>query len=78
MNPPPHENRGAKNAYSNPTASDISGLRAFHNLTVEACAALALSTPAQWRAWEAGERRMHPAIYQWVLAQLAQDGRHAS
>lgn len=66
----PHANRGAASRYTNPAAGEIVELRQKHGLTIEQCARLALSTARSWQMWETGERRMHPAIWQWVNVQL--------
>ena len=67
-----HPNRSKrKGPASNPAPSAIIAAREASGLTVQQCAALVYSTATQWAAWEAGERRMHPAIWQTFNAKVA-------
>jgi len=65
----PHPNRsGNREAVgANPTPADLVAFREQHDLTQAEAAKLALSSLRSWANWESGERRMHPAIWQWVL-----------
>lgn len=63
-----HPNRGKKTAASNPTPDDIRGTRDEFNLTQTEAAELVRTTLRNWQQWEAGDRRMHPGL--WELFQI--------
>ena len=47
-------------------------LRRQSGLTPSAAAALCLSTLKEWREWESGRERMHPAIFRGFLRALVE------
>lgn len=60
-----HPNRGLKGPSSNPSPEDIKAAReAIAGLTQTAAADLVHSTCRAWQQWEAGDRRMHPAMWE--------------
>lgn len=58
-----HPNRGQKKP-SNPEPSEIKAAREGAALTQTAAGALVHSTCRSWQQWEAGDRRMHPAMWE--------------
>ena len=62
-----HPNRGKRTAASNPLPPEITAAREFVGLTREAAGALIFCGLRAWAEWEAGNRRMHPAL--WALWQ---------
>jgi putative transcriptional regulator len=63
-----HPNRGTQSPSSNPSADAIRAARAAAGLTQAQASELVYTTPRNWQHWEAGDRRMHPAI--WELWQI--------
>ena len=61
---PNHPNRGPKGPFSNPTPADIRAARELAGLTQTAAANLLYTTCRSWQQWEAGDRRMHPAMWE--------------
>lgn len=61
---PSHPNRGPKGPSSNPALEDIKAAREAAGLTQTAAATLVHSTCRSWQKWEAGDRRMHPAMWE--------------
>lgn len=59
-----HPNRGPKGPSSNPAPEQIKAQRVAADLTQTAAAALIHSTCRSWQQWEAGDRRMHPAMWE--------------
>ena len=59
-----HPNRGPKGPSSNPALEEIKAAREATGLTQTAAAALVYSTCRAWQKWEAGDARMHPAIFE--------------
>jgi DNA-binding transcriptional regulator YiaG len=47
-----------------PTPDQILAARQRANLTQAQAAAVVHSHPRLWRAWEAGDHRMHPAMFE--------------
>lgn len=70
---PNHPNRKdrANNAASNPTINMIQSAREASGLTQSAAAALLYSSCAKWQAWESGEQRMHPALFELFLIKVS-------
>ncbi len=58
-----HPNR-RRGTGSNPTPEQIKALRGQLGLSQSQAAALIHATLRVWQAWEAGERRMHPAFWE--------------
>jgi DNA-binding transcriptional regulator YiaG len=63
---PSHPNRGARTEASNPTPDQIKAARG--TMTQKAAADLIHGTERAWQEWEAGNRRMHPGL--WELFQI--------
>ena len=59
-----HPNRGPKGPFSNPAPEAIRAVREAAGLTQTAAAAMVYSTCRAWQKWEAGDARMHPAIFE--------------
>lgn len=60
-----HPNRSrAGSPASNPTPAEIRALRESLGLSQTAAAALIHCTLRAWQEWEAGNRRMHPAMWE--------------
>jgi len=54
-----------------PTQQQIRELREKHGITQQYAADIAESSLRTWAAWEAGESKMHPAIWKWFCHELA-------
>lgn len=54
-----------------PSATEIALIRSATGLTQREAAALVYTTMRSWRAWEAGERKMHPAIWELFRIKVA-------
>lgn len=65
---PNHPNRGLKGPFSNPTPDEVRAAREAAGLTQTSAAALIHGTLRAWQEWEAGNRRMHPGL--WELFRL--------
>lgn len=65
---PNHPNRGRSNPASNPTPEQIRAARA--GLTQTESGRLVYTTLSCWQRWEAGERKMHPAIWELFLIKV--------
>ena len=59
-----HPNRGPQGPSSNPEPAAIRKAREDAKLTQTAAAALIHSTLRTWQQWEAGDRRMHPGLFE--------------
>lgn len=59
-----HPNRGPKGLAANPDPSEIRAAREAAGLSQTAAAALIYCTLRGWQEWEAGNRRMHPAMWE--------------
>lgn len=59
-----HPNRGPKGSSSNPAPESVKAARESAGLTQTAAAELVHSTCRSWQQWEAGDRRMHPAVWE--------------
>lgn len=57
-----------------PTPEAIRAVRAASGLTQTAAARLVYCTLRRWQAWEAGEHRMHPALFELFLRKLPVTG----
>jgi putative transcriptional regulator len=60
----PNRSKGGSNPASNPSPKEIIAVRQAANLTQTQAGALVYSALRTWQQWEAGERRMHPAIWE--------------
>lgn len=65
-----HPNRGPKGPFSNPTAADVREARQSAGLTQTQAAELVRGTMRAWQEWEAGNRRMHPGLWELFLLKL--------
>lgn len=66
---PNHPNRGASPSPSrNPTPEEIRAARARIGHSQKGAADLIHATERAWQEWEAGNRRMHPGL--WELFQI--------
>ena len=55
-----------------PAPEAILDWRRAHGLSASEAAALVHSTARVWQQWEAGERRMHPAMWELARAKAPQ------
>lgn len=58
-----HPNRGGAGRCRNPTPAEIRAARDDAGLTQTEAAELICSTLRAWQEWEAGNRRMHPGLW---------------
>lgn len=65
---PNHPNRGRGGPSANPNPTDVIALREGAGLTQSQAAAMVHSGLRTWQQWEAGDRRMHPGL--WELFRL--------
>lgn len=61
---PNHPNRGPRGPASNPAPADIRAARESVGMTQTQAAQLIYSTMRAWQEWEAGNRRMHPQLWE--------------
>lgn len=61
-----HPNRSKSNrpTKANPTPAEIRALRESKGLTEKAAAEMIYCTVGAWIAWERGDRRMHPGLWE--------------
>jgi len=60
-----HPNRSrVKGPASNPAPDEIRGVRVELGFTQKQAASLVHTTLRNWQQWEAGDRRMHPAMWE--------------
>ena len=67
-----HPNRGPKGPSANPSPADILSGRVAAGLTQSEAAALVHGSLRAWQQWEAGDRRMHPGL--WELFSIKASG----
>lgn len=67
-----HPNRRRFTTAANPDPADIRSARDAAQLTQTEAARLIHSTLRAWQDWEAGKRRMHPAMWELFQAKLIQ------
>lgn len=65
---PTHPNRGPKGPSANPAPEEVRAAREAAGLTQTAAADMIHGTLRAWQEWEAGNRRMHPGL--WELFRL--------
>jgi len=68
-----HPNRGAKAPSSNPAPVDIIVARKAAGMTQTAAASIVYSSCRSWQQWEAGDRRMHPAVWELFKIKVEED-----
>ena len=61
---PNHPNRGPKGPSANPAPAEVRAAREAAGLSQTAAAALIHCTLRGWQEWEAGNRRMHPGLWE--------------
>lgn len=66
----PNRSRRADAPGRTPAASEIEALRAEHGVSVKEFADLIFSTVEAVEGFEAGARRMHPAVFAYAVARL--------
>lgn len=59
-----HPNRGPKGTSANPTPAEVRSAREAAGLSQTAAAALIYCSLRGWQEWEAGNRRMHPGLWE--------------
>ncbi|RYX80216.1 XRE family transcriptional regulator [bacterium] len=59
-----HPNRGKKSAAATPAPEEILAGRVAADLTQTEAAELIYSSLRTWQQWEAGDRRMHPGLWE--------------
>ena len=68
-----HPNRSrAANPAKNPNPDDIVKIRNNAQLTQKQAADIVFSGLRTWQQWEAGDRRMHPALFDYFLLKTGQ------
>lgn len=68
MSAHPNRSRSTPHPSRNPRPEEIRAWREGHGLTQTVAASLVHTTCRVWQQWEAGDRRMHPAM--WELARI--------
>lgn len=61
---PNHPNRGPTGPFSNPTPSEVIEARKAAGMTQSEAAQAVRGTMRAWQEWEAGNRRMHPGLWE--------------
>lgn len=68
-----HQNRSrAKSPASNPTKREIALARINAGFTQKEAAEILYAGLRTWQQWEAGDRRMQPALYRYFLLRTGQ------
>lgn len=65
-----HPNRSGSGLSRNPQPSEIITAREASGLTQSEAAALVHSGLRTWQQWEAGDRRMHPALWELFVLKI--------
>ncbi len=60
----PNRSKGAKAPSANPCKEEVRAAREAAGLTQTAAATLVHATCRSWQHWEAGDRRMHPGVWE--------------
>lgn len=66
-----HPNRGPRGPSSTPAPAEIRAAREAAGLTQTQAAHLVHGTLRAWQEWEAGNRRMHPGLWELFRLKLA-------
>lgn len=61
---PAHPNRGPTGPFSNPTPAEVRDARKAAGMTQSEAARVILGTMRAWQEYEAGNRRMHPGLWE--------------
>jgi putative transcriptional regulator len=56
---------------THPDPEQLVEIRAVYGLTQTETARMCFVTMRTWQGWESGDRKMHPAIWQWFLHEIA-------
>ena len=67
-----HPNRGPKGPSANPAPEQVRAARESAGLTQTEAATLIHSTMRAWQEWEAGNRRMHPGLWELFRSKVSQ------
>ena len=67
-----HPNRGPKGPSANPTPEQVRAARDAAGMTQTQAATLIHSTMRAWQEWEAGNRRMHPGLWELFRSKVSQ------
>lgn len=67
----PNRSKRTTSPAANPEPAEILAAREAAGLTQTEAGALVHSALRSWQQWEAGERRMHPAIWELFLMKSA-------
>ena len=59
-----HPNRSAGHPARNPSPGEVRAARDAVGLTQAQAAALVHASARNWQQWEAGDRRMHPGLWE--------------
>lgn len=70
-----HPNRGKPTPAANPDPGLIRDTRLAAGLTQTQAGEMVYCTCRAWQDWEAGARRMHPAVWELFQAKLLQAGK---
>lgn len=62
-----HPNRGPKGPFSNPTPAEIRAAREAIGITQTDAGLMVRASLRTWQQWEAGDRRMHPGLWELFL-----------
>lgn len=68
---PNHPNRGPTGPFSNPTPEQVAEARKAAGMTQSEAAQAVRGTMRAWQEWEAGNRRMHPGLWELFRIKLA-------
>ncbi len=65
-----HPNRGQRGPNSNPTPTEVRAAREAAGLTQPQAAEVVRGSMRAWQEWEAGNRRMHPGLWELFTLKL--------
>ena len=69
-----HPNRSRAGSLArNPSPEEIKAARSLAGLTQTGAAELTLSNLRTWQQWEAGDRRMHPGLWELFRIKVGQE-----
>ncbi|MCG9005132.1 helix-turn-helix domain-containing protein [Laribacter hongkongensis] len=73
----PNRSKGPKGPSANPAPTEIKSAREAAGLSQTAAADLVHSGLRTWQQWEAGDRRMHPGLWELFRIKIAMLIEHA-